>query len=304
MTAFIDRLASKVAQLDAPCVIGLDPRPAQLPEYATSKSLGRLTDDAAAVLTWNEAVIEAIAPLAPMVKPQSAFYEALGSDGFDVLRETIRCAQSAGLLVLLDVKRADIGDTAQAYARCAFASELLGADAVTAVHYFGQEGLEPFLRYARDEGRGVYVVVHSSNPSASRVQDVELHGGSQYFDLVAECVADWGADCRGHNSTLSSVGAVMGATYPQQLAEVRLRHPTIPLLIPGYGHQGGKASDLADALRAEPGGTLVSASRSIYSVGDQERGMSRRDLVEVVASRAEKMIRDLRAARTPSCADG
>jgi orotidine-5'-phosphate decarboxylase len=300
VTPFIDRLAAKVAELDAPCVVGLDPRRAQLPDYVNSEPRGSLSEEAAAVLAWNEAVIEAIAPLAPMVKPQAAFYEALGTDGFQVLRETIRCAQNAGLLVLLDVKRADIGDTAHAYARCAFATELLGADAVTAGHYFGDEGLEPFLRYARDEGRGIYVVVHSSNPSASRVQDVEIRGGGRYFDLVAECVAEWGAECLGRNSTFSSVGAVMGATYPQQLGEVRSRHPTIPLLIPGYGHQGGKASDLATALRADPGGTLVSASRSIYAVGDEERRMSRADLMQLVADRAETMIRELRDARAPS----
>lgn len=297
MTAFIDRLASKVAELDAPCIIGLDPRPAQLPDSVHSESRRNLSAEAAAVLAWNEAVIEAIAPLAPIVKPQSAFYEILGTDGFRVLRETIRRAQHAGLLVLLDAKRADIGDTAHAYARCAFEAELLGADAVTGGHYFGGEGLEPFLRYAREEGRGIYVVVHSSNPSAGHLQDVEIASGGRYFDLVAECVAEWGAKCLGRNSTFSSVGAVMGATYPQQLDEVRSRHPTIPLLIPGYGHQGGKASDLATALQADPGGTLVSASRSIYAIGDKERQMSRLDLVQLVADRAEMMIQELRDAR-------
>jgi len=297
MTLFGDRLAAKTAELDAPCVVGLDPRPGQLPRFARAAPRRRLSEDAAAVLAWNEAVIEAVAPLVPMVKPQSAFYEALGVDGFQVLRETIRCAQDAGMLGLLDVKRADIGDTAEAYARTAFEAELLGADAATAVHYFGEEGLGPFLRYAREEGRGIYVVVHSSNSTASRLQDTEIRGGDRYFHLVAESVAEWGADCIGRACGFSSVGAVMGATYPSQLSEVRSRFQTTPLLIPGYGHQGGNASDIADALRVDPGRVVVSASRSVYALGEQEMAMSRPELVQLVADRARAMISDLRAAR-------
>lgn len=295
MEWFGDRLSRRVEELGAPCAIGLDPRVEQLPEFARVDADGVLEPDAAAVLAWNEAVIEAVAPVVPMVKPQSAFYEALGRDGFAVLRETIQRARDAGLLVLLDAKRADIGSTAAAYARTVFAEELLGADAVTVLHYFGAEGLDPFLRCVREEGRGIFVVVHSSNPSAGPLQDVELAAGDRYYETVAKQVSEWGAQCIGE-SGYSSVGAVMGATYPEQLAEIRRAYPSMPLLVPGYGHQGGTAADVADALAGKPGGAVVAASRSICSLDAQEAELSRTELVALVRDRAERMAADLRSA--------
>src|SRR5438309_246177 len=139
---FADQLAQRVGALEAPCVVGLDPRSESLPEFARQARAAKLGPRAAAVVAWTEAVIEAVAPVVPMVKPQGAFYEALGSDGYAALKQTIDCAQAAGLLVLLDIKRADIGSTAAAYAEAAFAADNLAADAVTLVHYFGSEGIE------------------------------------------------------------------------------------------------------------------------------------------------------------------
>jgi orotidine-5'-phosphate decarboxylase len=293
---FADRLSSRIGELDAPCLAGLDPRVEQLPAFAWTGADRGLSPDAAAVLSWNEAVIEAVAAVMPMVKPQSAFYEVLGADGFRVLRETIRCAQEAGLLVLLDAKRADIGSTATAYARTSFSPELLGADALTVLPYFGGEGLDPFLRYVRNDGKGLFVVVHSSNLSAGPMQEVELATGGLYFEMVAETVSSWGADCVGEHG-YSSVGAVMGATYPEQLRGVRERFPTVPLLVPGYGAQGGTADDVAGSLSGRPGGAVVAASRSIYGLSEQEVKLGRGDLVELVAERARAMVADLRNAR-------
>lgn len=296
MEPFSDRLANRIIKLGAPCVVGLDPRVEQLPKFAKAASKASPMADGGAVLAWNEAVIEAVAPIVPMVKPQSAFYEALGVDGFRILRETIRCAQDAGLLVLLDAKRSDIGSTAAAYARTAFSKELLGADALTVLHYFGTEGLEPFMRYVREEGHGLFVVVHSSNASAGPLQDTELSGGGRYYELVAETVSAWGADCMGDTSAYSSVGAVMGATYPEQLADVRERFPSLLLLIPGYGHQGGSATDVQAALEGRPGGAVVAASRSIYGLDEDEAELSRSELVDLVAKRSRSMVDDLRSA--------
>jgi orotidine-5'-phosphate decarboxylase len=292
--SFADRLAAGIEDLGAPCVVGLDPRPAQLPTFARRDSVGGLPPEAAAVLAWNEAVIEAVAPIVPMVKPQSAFYEVLGPAGFEVLRETIRCARQAGLLALLDAKRADIGSTAEAYARTAFSPELLGADALTVMHYFGDEGLEPFLRYAREEGRGLFVIVHSSNPSAASLQEVALDGGGSYYELVAEAVAGWGADVVGTRG-FSSVGAVMGATYPDQLRTVREQFPAVPLLVPGYGAQGGRAEDVRPALAGDPGGAVIAASRSIYGLAEDEMDLGRDELIDLVRRRAETMAAELRA---------
>jgi orotidine-5'-phosphate decarboxylase len=293
---FSDQLAARVRELDAPCVVGLDPRLEQLPRFARMGSSHGLSADAAAVLRWNEAVVEAVAPVVAMVKPQSAFYEALGVDGFHVLRDTIRCAQRAGLLVLLDAKRADIGATAEAYAQTAFSSDLLDADAVTTLHYFGREGMEPFLRFAREDGRGVFVVVHSSNKSAEPLQEAELSSGDRYYERVAEAVAEWGADSIGEAHGLSSVGAVMGATYPAQLRSVRHRFPTMPLLIPGYGHQGGTASDVQSVLTGVSGGAVVAASRSIYGLAEPERKLGRAELVSLVGERVRAMVDELRVA--------
>lgn len=291
---FADRLATRVRALEAPCVVGLDPRLTQLPAFARRTSDRGLDADAAAVLAWNEAVIEAVAPVVPMVKPQSAFYEVLGPDGIRVLRETIRSAKEAGLLVLLDAKRADIGSTADAYARTSFSADLLNADALTVLHYFGREGLDPFLHYAREEGRGLFVVVHSSNPSAGPLQETELADKRRYYELVGEAVVEWGLDCMGECG-YSSVGAVMGATYPAQLQAAREQFPSLPLLIPGYGAQGGTADDVRGALSTDtPGGAVVAASRSIYGLSEAEIDLSRVDLVDLVRGRADAMVAELR----------
>jgi orotidine-5'-phosphate decarboxylase len=296
---FADRLATRVGALEAPCVVGLDPRLTQLPAFARRASNRGLDADAAAVLAWNEAVIEAVAPVVPMVKPQSAFYEVLGPDGIRVLRETIRSAKEAGLLVLLDAKRADIGSTAEAYARTSFSADLLNADALTVLHYFGREGLDPFLRYAQEEGRGLFVVVHSSNPSAGPLQEAELADERRYYELVAEAVVEWGSDCMGQCG-YSSVGAVMGATYPEQLQAARKQFPSLPLLIPGYGAQGGTADDVRGALNTDtPGGAVVAASRSIYGLSETEVDLSRVDLVDLVRGRADAMVAELRRISGP-----
>lgn len=296
---FADRLASRVEALDAPCVVGLDPRPVQLPAFARRSLARGLDADAAAVLAWNEAVVEAVAPIVPMVKPQSAFYEALGPDGIRILGETIRCAKAADLLVLLDAKRADIGSTAEAYARTAFTPDLLDADALTVLHYFGREGMDPFLRYAREEGRGLFVVVHSSNPSAGPLQETELADGNRYYELVGEAVVEWGADCVG-KCGYSSVGAVIGATYPEQLQAARERFPGLPLLIPGYGAQGGTAENVRGVLSGgSAGGAVVAASRSIYGLSENEQELSRSDLVDLVAERARAMASELQSVNSP-----
>ncbi|HET9677462.1 MAG TPA: orotidine-5'-phosphate decarboxylase, partial [Solirubrobacterales bacterium] len=205
----------------------------------------------------------------------------------------------AGLLVLLDAKRADIGSTAEAYARTAFAPDLLDADALTVLHYFGREGMDPFLRYAREEGRGLFVVVHSSNPSAGPLQETELADGNRYYELVGEAVVEWGADCMGQCG-YSSVGAVIGATYPEQLEAARERFPRLPLLIPGYGAQGGTAEDVRAALSGGgPGGAVVAASRSIYGLSEDEQELSRSDLVDLVAARARAMASELHRVSSP-----
>jgi orotidine-5'-phosphate decarboxylase len=292
MDFFADRLSAAVAQR-GPAVVGLDPRIDQLPAFAReSGGTGpRLEPDAEAVVSWGLAVIEAVGSIVPVVKPQSAFYERLGPDGYRALATTIRAAHDAGLLVVLDVKRADIGSTAEAYAETALSPRLLDADAATIGHYFGTDGAAPFLQYL-DAGKGIFVVTHSSNPSSVETQDVELASGSPYYTAVAQLASTWGAGHIGA-SGYSSVGAVVGGTFPGQIADLRDGFPSLPFLIPGYGAQGAKAADVAAGFGSTPGGAIVSASRSIYSLDDAGRDITRSEFIALVANRARTMAREL-----------
>jgi orotidine-5'-phosphate decarboxylase len=290
---FADRLAEAVGRLNAPCAVGLDPRIDNLPQFTRKPSIAgsALEPTAAAIVEWGAAVIEAVAPIVPVVKPQSAFYERLGADGYRALEQTIRLAQAAGLLVLLDVKRADIGSTAEAYAETVFSDGLLGADAATVLHYFGDEGLQPFLRYLK-RGKGVFVIAHTSNPSAAETQDLLTANGAPYYRLVCELAKRWGA---GHIGTsgYSSVGVVMGGTYPEQIGDMRKAFPAMPFLIPGYGQQGATREHVAAGLTKTPGGALVSASRSIYRLSSEQAVLDRDEFISIVRGRSTAMVQDV-----------
>jgi len=239
---FADRLAAAVEEKGASLCVGLDPDPALMPE-----GLG--------VVEFCRGIVDAVADFAVAVKPQSAFFEAQGPKGWAALAEVCEHARAAGLLVLADAKRGDVPSTARAYV-AAFAPL---ADAVTVNPYLGYDSLEPF--FAR-EGLGVFVVVRTSNPSSVDVQDVPLADGRLLWQHVAGLVDGWGADHVGE-SGLSSVGAVLGATFPREVAEARQLMPRSVLLLPGVGAQGGRAEDLAEAFSAGPASALVSASRSV-----------------------------------------
>jgi orotidine-5'-phosphate decarboxylase len=233
-----------------------------------------------------------------MVKPQIAFYEALGPDGLRALRTVIDMAHAADMLVLLDAKRCDIGPTAQAYSIAAFDPSRLNADAVTLLPTFGLDGVQPFIDFAREAGKGVYVVVHSSNDSAAEVQDVHLSTGDAYYELIGLLVASWGRELIS-SSGYSSIGAVMGATFPTQLSVARQSLPSVPFLVPGYGTQGATGRDVAGAFDANGTGAVVAASRSITNV-DGRRELSRRDFVDLVRSRAEEMTLDIMQSLEPA----
>jgi orotidine-5'-phosphate decarboxylase len=239
---FADRLAAAVEEKGASLCVGLDPDPALMPE-----GLG--------VVEFCRGIVDAVADFAVAVKPQSAFFEAQGPTGWAALAEVCDHARAAGLLVLADAKRGDVPSTARAYV-AAFAPL---ADAVTVNPYLGYDSLEPF--FAR-EGLGVFVVVKTSNPSSVDVQDVPLADGPLLWQHVAGLVDGWGTDHVGE-SGLSSVGAVLGATFPREVAEARQLMPRSVLLLPGVGAQGGRAEDLAEAFSAGPASALVSASRSV-----------------------------------------
>jgi len=253
-----ERLAALIAQKNNPTVAGLDPRLDHLPPGMLSGDT--LEAAAAAVLAFNKGLIDALHDIVPAVKPQSAFYEAFGPAGMDALRETMIYAAAKGLYVIADAKRGDIGSTADAYADAFLGETQVGgkayrpfpADCLTVNAYLGSDGVLPFVRRCERFDRAVFVLAKTSNPSSGEFQDRDVEGQPLYR-RVAEQAREWG----------SSVGIVAGATYPGQLAELRAAFPDAFFLIPGYGAQGGSASDIAPGFNANGGGAIVNSSRAI-----------------------------------------
>ena len=239
-----------------PVLVGLDPRWESLPASCRN-------DDACpngianAFERFCKAVIDIVAPLVPAVKPQAAFFEQYGVPGMIALKNVIQYAKSKGLLVIFDGKRNDIGSTAEAYAAGILgADSAWGADALTVSPYLGDDSIEPFVKTAVERNAGIYVLVKTSNPGGQMLQDLVVDG-KPIYRLVAEYVEKLARQTNG------SVGAVVGATWAEQLAELRQIMPSAPLLVPGYGAQGGTAKDVAKAFHADGSGALVNNSRGI-----------------------------------------
>jgi orotidine-5'-phosphate decarboxylase len=262
---FGDRLAEAVERKRSQLVVGLDPVLDLLPvELRGDAHLGR-DRAAAAVVRFCCGIVDAVAPDAVAVKPQLAFFEALGSDGMRAFEDVCAYARTAGLLVIADGKRADIGSTARAYAAAYLepredAPPL--ADALTANPYMGRDALDPFIAAARREGGGVFCLVKTSNAGGAEVQDLALTDGRKVWHQVAELVREWGADLVGEHG-LSSIGAVVGATYPREVGEARRLLPQSILLLPGIGAQGASPADVARAFTSGPASALVSVSRAV-----------------------------------------
>jgi orotidine-5'-phosphate decarboxylase len=253
---FADRLAAEVERKRSQLVIGLDPLPDLLPV--------ELRND---VARFCCGIVDAVAPHAVAVKPQLAFFELLGPEGMAAFDEVCAYARRAGLLVIADGKRGDIGSTARAYSAAYLEGESPRADALTVNPWLGRESVEPYLAAARRNGAGIFCVVKTSNAGGD-VQDVTLSDGTLMWQHVARLVAGWGEDLVGERG-LSSVGAVVGATHPRSVGEARKLMPQAVLLLPGVGAQGGRPAELARAFTSGPAGALVNVSRSaIYAFRD------------------------------------
>ena len=263
---FADRLYRRVLELKSPAIVGLDPHLDRFPtEFEAVHDEGATrAEKARDVERFLCGVIDAVRDLVPAVKPQSAFFEALGAEGAVTWENVVRYSHDAGLLVVGDVKRGDIGSTAAAYAQ-AFLTGAPGTDpatlcdAITVNPYLGSDSIEPFLEACRQADAGLYVLVRTSNPSSAEFQ---AKGEPCLSDQVADAVVRWGSDLLGECG-YSSIGAVVGATHPNELAELRQRMPQVPFLIPGYGAQGGTAKDLAPAFGEHFAGGIVNSSRGI-----------------------------------------
>jgi orotidine-5'-phosphate decarboxylase len=260
MSSYADRLDAAIARCGNPCLVGLDPHLDALPEdfaVARDPSAPRAAR-AAALGDFLCVIVEVAAGRVPAVKPQSAFFEVFGADGAAAWERVVAASRAAGLLVIGDVKRGDIDSTAKAYAQ-AYLETDPRCDAITINPYLGADSVQPFLDACQRAAAGVYVLVRTSNKHSGLFQD---HGTPPLHEKVADSVAEWGGALRGRCG-LSSVGAVVGATHPSELARLRARMPHTPFLIPGYGAQGGSARDVAGGFLPGGRGALVNSSRGI-----------------------------------------
>jgi orotidine-5'-phosphate decarboxylase len=268
---FADRLAAAVTRLGNPVCVGLDPRwkqlPASLREGGTGRASGTQGESwsamAEAYVRFCNGVCDVVAPLVPIVKLQAAFFEELGPAGMAAMAQVIGHARERGLLVIVDGKRNDIGSTAEAYARAYLGREesAWGADALTVSPYLGGDSVDPFVATATSRGAGIFVLVKTSNPGGGMLQDLKTDGGTIY-QRVAESVEEMARGCQGQCG-YGCVGAVVGATYPAQVLELRVAMPHTWFLVPGYGSQGGTAADVATAFDSRGMGAIVNNSRGI-----------------------------------------
>lgn len=249
---FADAL-TKASKEKAPICVGLDPNVSKLPEGISA--------DAAGVLEFSKGILDSVKDIAACVKPQMAYYEVLGWGGMKVFWETCAYAKEQGLLVIADGKRNDIGSTCDAYAD-AYLNELSPIDALTVSPYLGSDGVNPFIERCIKNDKGIFVLVKTSNPSSGELQDLPT-GDEAVHEHMAQLVEGWAAQVIGPDSNLSCVGAVVGATYPEELKYLRTLMPHVPILIPGFGAQGGGAEDVKNGFIPDGTGAVVNSSRGI-----------------------------------------
>lgn len=273
MSHFADRLTKRIADLSNPTVVGLDPRLSQIPDFIRANVVEEFGDTTEAVaeciIEFNKGLIDAISDIVPAVKPQIAFYECYGHQGFRAYEETVRYAQEKGVIVIGDAKRNDIGSTADAYARGhlgkvqMFDEEqaTIDVDALTVTPFLGTDGILPFTKVCAEQGKGIFVLVRTSNPSADEIQGQAL-GDHLMDEHIAGLVEGWGRELIG-DSGFSAVGAVVGATYPEEARVLRNLMPNQIFLVPGYGAQGGGAEDVKPCFHENGTGAIVNSSRGI-----------------------------------------
>ncbi len=278
----INRLIENIKKTNAPIVAGLDPMMKFVPEYIKQEAFAQhgetLEGAAEAVWQYNKGIVDAICDLVPAVKPQAAMYEQFGVPGMAVFKRTVDYCKEKGLVVIGDIKRGDIGSTSEAYAvghlgRVTVGSRSYSAfdeDFVTVNPYLGSDGVKPFMKVCEQEKKGIFVLVKTSNPSSGELQD-RMVDGKPLYELVGELVAQWSAECMPECGGYSYVGAVVGATYPEQGKLLRQVMPRSFILVPGYGAQGGKGADLVHFFNEDGLGAIINSSRGIIAAYQQEQ---------------------------------
>lgn len=306
----IDRLIEKIRKTNAPIVVGLDPMLSYVPEQiqrAAFEQFGETPEGAAeAIWQYNKGIVDAVWDLIPAVKPQIAMYEQFGIEGLKAFQKTVDYCHEKGLVVIGDVKRGDIGSTSAAYATGHLGKVQIGSksyaafdeDFATVNPYLGTDGIKPFVDVCREEKKGIFILVKTSNPSSGEFQD-RLIDGRALYECVGEKVTEWGADCIGA-SGYSAVGAVVGATYPEQGKILRKLMPKSFILVPGYGAQGGQGKDLVHFFNEDGLGAIVNSSRGIIAAYKQdkykEQGITPENYADASRMAVEDMIADIAGA--------
>ena len=275
----INKLVAGIKKTNAPIVVGLDPTLKMIPEHIMKAAIEEHGEslEAAGEAIWqfNKAIVDAVYDLIPAVKPQIAMYEQFGIPGLVAFKRTVDYCKEKGLVVIGDIKRGDIGSTSEAYAVGHLGKVTIGSktcygfdeDFVTVNPYLGSDGVNPFIKICKEENKGLFILVKTSNPSSGEFQD-QMIGEKTLYQMVGEKVAQWGEDCMGDD--YSYIGAVVGATYPEVGKIMRKVMPKSYILVPGYGAQGGKGKDLAHFFNEDGLGAIINSSRGIIAAYQQE----------------------------------
>ena len=304
----IDKLIAKIQKTGAPIVVGLDPMLNYIPEHIQKKAYAEygetLEGAAEAIWQFNKEIVDKTCDLIPAVKPQIAMYEQFGIEGLKAFKKTVDYCKSKDLVVIGDIKRGDIGSTSAAYAvghlgKVQVGSKCyvpFGEDFATVNPYLGSDGIKPFIEVCKEEHKGLFILVKTSNPSSGEFQD-QLINGRPLYELVGERVAEWGEEHVGQ-SGYSYIGAVVGATYPEMGAVLRKLMPKTFILVPGYGAQGGKGKDLVNFFNEDGLGAIVNSSRGIIAAYRQEKyaQFGAENFGDASRAAVEDMVADLSAA--------
>ena len=298
-----DRLQEAIIAKKNPTVAGLDPKPEYVPAHIRKECYDKygetLEGAAEAIYRFNCGLMDALKDIVPAVKPQAAYYERLGWRGMEVLERTIRYAKEQGLYVIADIKRGDIGSTAEAYSdgwlgKTKVGEQMLSvfdADCVTLNGYMGADSVNPFLKTCKEMDKCAFVLAKTSNPGSGELQNVPAGDGDTVYGLMADLIEKWGAGTEGKYG-YTMAGAVAGATYPEELQQLRARMPHTFLLVPGYGAQGGTAEDVQYAFQKDGHGAIVNSSRGIMCAW-QKTGKDGMDYQEAARNAAIAMRDDI-----------
>lgn len=301
-----DRLIKAIERMENPTVAGLDPTMEMIPEYLKKKYIekyGAVPEAAAEMfLEFNKALIDSLYDIVPAVKPQIAMYERYGAAGIEAYNQTCSYAREKGMIVIGDIKRGDISSTAAAYAAHLGGTDIAGSraetwfeDAVTLNPYMGSDGIRPFLEACSRYDKGLFILVKTSNPSSSELQDLVLADGRTVYDAAAQLVDSWGAELIGEYG-YSSVGAVVGATHKEQGERLRREHPHMFFLVPGYGAQGATADDVAGFFDDRGRGAIINSSRGITAAYKKSADCDEKDFAKAARGAALAMKEQLARA--------